>query len=249
MTSQHADPQAVEELTLYIVNTSQLYPERLSIYAALMRRRIQGKYNTSGAAKAFALLVEHGAQRFVKEFPEFRHVPWAKLFPPAVRRKVAAILVEAFEAEASLGNYDYLLGGRGQKNPRPGKARISKTDALATISHDAFLRGYFEAALWSSTDDNGEPLERNYTVDAFDAKSLEEQIIQCADFVDQPGVASAIESYALQAGRDFWLTRNRHGVGFWSDDWPSQVGTYLTTVAHAYGEVGIYTDGNKLHTS
>jgi hypothetical protein len=249
MTSLHADPHAVEELTLYIVNTSQLYPERLSIYASLMRRRAQGKYGTGSASRAFASLVEHGAQRYVKEFPEFRHAQWGRLFPPAVRRQVAAALAEGFEAEAALGNYDYLLGGRGKSNPRSGKARIPKATALALIASDDFLGGYFEAALWSSTDDDGEPLDRNYTVDAFDAKSLEEQLIQCADFVDQPGVAEAIADNERQAGRDFWLTRNRHGTGFWSDDWPPQVGTYLTTVAHSYGEVNIYADGIKLHTS
>ena len=32
---------------------------------------------------------------------------------------------------------------------------------------DAFTRAYIEAALWSSEDDFGEPLERNYDAAAF----------------------------------------------------------------------------------
>ncbi len=39
-----------------------------------------------------------------------------------------------------------------------------------------------------------------------------------------------------RAGRDFWLTRNRHGAGFWDGDWSEPQATALTNAAHRYGE-------------
>ena len=48
-----------------------------------------------------------------------------------------------------------------------------------------------------------------------------------------------------QIGHDFWLTRNRHGAGFW-DRGLGDVGDRLTKAAHAFGESDLYVgdDGN-----
>jgi hypothetical protein len=51
-----------------------------------------------------------------------------------------------------------------------------------------------------------------------------------------------------QAGRDFWLTRNGHGVGFWDRDlngrlpWRSRgnYGDLLTKLAESYGGIDTY---------
>jgi hypothetical protein len=40
----------------------------------------------------------------------------------------------------------------------------------------------------------------------------------------------------IQAGRDFWFTRNGHGVGFWNRDL-GQVGDDLADIAREFGEV------------
>jgi len=39
-----------------------------------------------------------------------------------------------------------------------------------------------------------------------------------------------------QAGHDFYLTRNRHGAGFWDGDYPKDVGDRLTAACRPYGE-------------
>ncbi len=39
-----------------------------------------------------------------------------------------------------------------------------------------------------------------------------------------------------QIGHDLWLTRNRHGAGFWDGDYPDDLGQALTDAAHAMGE-------------
>lgn len=41
-------------------------------------------------------------------------------------------------------------------------------------------------------------------------------------------------------GHDFWLTRNRHGAGFWDGDYAPEVGKRLTDAAHAYGSCDLY---------
>ncbi len=40
-------------------------------------------------------------------------------------------------------------------------------------------------------------------------------------------------------GHDFWLTRNRHGAGFWDGDWDKEVGKRLTESCREFGEVWI----------
>ena len=42
-----------------------------------------------------------------------------------------------------------------------------------------------------------------------------------------------------QAGHDFWLTRNRHGAGFWNGDWFNVSGS-LTQLAQTFGEADLY---------
>jgi hypothetical protein len=38
-----------------------------------------------------------------------------------------------------------------------------------------------------------------------------------------------------RAGHDLWLTRNRHGAGFWDGDWPTEYADELTAAAHDFG--------------
>lgn len=40
---------------------------------------------------------------------------------------------------------------------------------------------------------------------------------------------------AAAAGRDFWYTRNGHGVGFWDRDLPGDLGDKLTEIAESFG--------------
>jgi hypothetical protein len=61
-----------------------------------------------------------------------------------------------------------------------------------------------------------------------------------------------IESDPLRAARDFWLTRNGNGCGFWDGDWDhvpatlpqfENAGEQLTALAHAFGNVYVDFDG------
>ncbi len=52
-----------------------------------------------------------------------------------------------------------------------------------------------------------------------------------------------------KAGHDFWLTRERHGAGFW-DEGLGSIGDRLTEAAHAYGSFDLYVgDDGMIHGS
>lgn len=122
------------------------------------------------------------------------------------------------------------------------------------VNLELFLRSYAVTALWSSTDDNGEPLDADYGVEDIAPDAMQAMREDCADFI--AGNAKDLSLYAdkmaagewsqdEQAGHDFWLTRNRHGAGFW-DRGIGDVGERLTKAAHAYGETNLYIGDDGL---
>ena len=73
---------------------------------------------------------------------------------------------------------------------------------------------------------------------ASEDKEVKELIEDCANF--QKENAADLEPYdSARAGHDFWLTRLRHGAGYWDGDYAEEVGKRLTDAAHAYGEVDL----------
>lgn len=117
---------------------------------------------------------------------------------------------------------------------------------------ETMLASYIECALWSShdnADDNGgEPLDANYGPDDISDKSRAKMRRDCADFI-RYNRADIGDKYD-QAGHDFWLTRNRHGAGFWDRGhgfWPND-GEGLTESAHGFGETSLVIgDDGKIH--
>ena len=122
------------------------------------------------------------------------------------------------------------------------------------MNGDSFLASYIETALWSSTDDNGTPLDR---LDLELADETREQMrLDCESFETkvrtllEPLDMSVINSIPNPAyvAHDFWLTRNGHGAGFWDGDYPEELGKQLTDLAHSFGECTLYIgDDGKLY--
>ena len=117
---------------------------------------------------------------------------------------------------------------------------------------DTFTHQYAETALWSSCDiDEGGNLDDSYDVEDINTDTLWTMVQDCRNFRDEEAVAAILESDECgaddsQAGHDFWLTRNRHGAGFWdrgslygSED----AGRILTDAAHVYGSIDLMPDG------
>ena len=120
---------------------------------------------------------------------------------------------------------------------------------------EAMLAQYIETALWSSTDNSdesgGEPLDANYGPDDIDPSARASMRLDCAHFIRLN--RAAIGDKYEDAGHDFWLTRNRHGAGFWDrpDQWGGTLrAKALTDSAHAFGSSDLYVgDDGRLYVN
>lgn len=105
---------------------------------------------------------------------------------------------------------------------------------------EAFTKAYIEAALWASSDEDGVPLDSNYTDNEIEPETLKEMKRDAAAFYNH--YKDTIEeggAGVVQAGHDFFLTRNGSGAGFWDGDWPEVIGKLLTEGAHSFGEYNL----------
>jgi hypothetical protein len=125
---------------------------------------------------------------------------------------------------------------------------------------DGFTEAYLTTALWASTDDTnpdqgGQPLDDNYGIGDIETETLRDMVQDCRRFQDEnaasildenlvAGMLGRASTAGAQAGRDFWLTRNGHGAGFWDGDWREPAATKLTESAHAFGEYNITATGS-----
>jgi hypothetical protein len=119
---------------------------------------------------------------------------------------------------------------------------------------DKFTQAYFEAALWSSVDDNDEPLDQNYSVSDIAPETRDKMIADCAAFQEKYGYlitednrtyTSGEWSVDELAGHDFWLTRNGHGSGFWAGGWVKSIGEALSLAAKSFGSFELYVDDER----
>jgi hypothetical protein len=113
-----------------------------------------------------------------------------------------------------------------------------------TEKEQAFINGYLEAIDFTETGDIGQPEEGTSLDDEF----TRESILDCLAFYSraQCYLPTDTEDWA---GHDFWLTRNRHGSGFWdkADVYGDSKDT-LSKIAESFGEVhAIYeqSEGDK----
>ncbi|MAT51447.1 MAG: hypothetical protein CMK32_09725 [Porticoccaceae bacterium] len=115
------------------------------------------------------------------------------------------------------------------------------------IDVDDVLDAYITAALWSTTDDNDEPLDENYAASDLAPETLERMRADVVSFVEKH--ASEIAAWegddaAKQAGHDLWFTRCGHGVGFWESEW-GRPGEILDSYAKSIGEVWLYVGNDE----
>lgn len=128
-----------------------------------------------------------------------------------------------------------------------------------------FLAAYIKAALWSSTDDDGQPLDKSYGEAELAPETLARMKADCTTFLAHPlggrliAIAERLEaegkwsppsgahcSVMEYAGHDFWLTRNGHGCGFWEGDWPKGIGEGLDRLTQKCGTYDLYVGDDQL---
>ena len=118
-----------------------------------------------------------------------------------------------------------------------------------------FFDGFLECALWSSTNDDGEPLDDDFGVEDIAPESLKELRTDCVDFYNANERLLDIATRQIGRpdsyhGHDFWLTRCGHGAGFWDRGYKHGIGDKLTEAAKVYGNVDLYVgDDGKVYAS
>lgn len=117
---------------------------------------------------------------------------------------------------------------------------------------DPFTKAYIECALWSSTDDSGEPLDKNYDWTHLSDVTLLAMVFDCRCFQEACSKLLCVSqsSNASEGGHCFWLSRNGHGSGFFdSDHFANGVRDFLHESAKSFGEVNLYVgDDGKIYS-
>jgi hypothetical protein len=92
-------------------------------------------------------------------------------------------------------------------------------------------------------------LDDSFDTDDIAAEAVSQMMDDVEDFITaNADTLEASELSLEQIGHDFWLTRNRHGAGFWDRGLPNHIGQALTDAAHAYGSQDVYVgDDGKLY--
>jgi hypothetical protein len=123
--------------------------------------------------------------------------------------------------------------------------------ALYEMNHAE--RSALVALLWSSTDDNGEPLDSDpyHPTPGLIARVASDwrRFIAAAEalgFDPFEHRATAINSADCDeldyTAHDFILTRNYHGAGFWDGGWRDPWGKVLSDLAQSFEELYIEAD-------
>lgn len=107
--------------------------------------------------------------------------------------------------------------------------------------------------MWSSSngDDIGTPLDEDHNIDDISHETLKKMSDDCLKFCTDYAelIKEALDSSTndlTDIAHDFWLTRNRHGAGFWDGDYPKALGSSLTEAAHSFGEFDLYIGDDGL---
>lgn len=107
-----------------------------------------------------------------------------------------------------------------------------------------FVDAYLEAALWASMDDEGTPLDDQYSADDFSQEAIDQAVKDSNEFIRDNLKDLEAVGDPERHGHNFWLTRNHHGSGFWDEGY-GDIGKRLTDAAHAYGELHVYAGDDE----
>lgn len=110
------------------------------------------------------------------------------------------------------------------------------------------LDQYLHTALWSSTCDTGIfASNSSFEHENYDASDISQGLRDQSEIDLKAFIVTAGDLLAdtdINAGHDFWLTRNGHGAGFWDGDYTN--GDQLTTLCKPYGVIDLYVGDDGL---
>ncbi len=131
---------------------------------------------------------------------------------------------------------------------------INESIVASTINGlnvDEFMRGYIEAMLWSSTNDDD---MKNVNINMIASETMDKIKKDCVSFLEKAGSHITYDklkrpsgSLEASAGHDFWLTRVGHGAGFWDGDWVGEEHDGdLTRISEEFGLLEPYVGDDGL---
>lgn len=114
---------------------------------------------------------------------------------------------------------------------------------------EQFTQAYIEALYFTDTGDIDQP-SRDCDLAP---ETLLDIAAECRSFwrrygryIESKPCKQAFLNPVVQAGHDFHMTRNGHGVGFWEDEWPKPYRDLLTAGAQGYGPFEVYQGDDEL---
>lgn len=109
-----------------------------------------------------------------------------------------------------------------------------------TAKFEEFFNGYIDCAIWSSTNENGEPLDNEYDSSDISEETFNKMREECQKFFNDHGkTMNAIGTFG-QHGHDFWLSRNGHGTGFWDRGYGEEGDNLHKAAQMDFGPVDLY---------
>jgi hypothetical protein len=148
--------------------------------------------------------------------------------------------------EQHLGDFHTLE--EATKEAKKRRPRIFRESTKMAGTMDPFTKEYFETALWSSTDDEGRPMDSKYGIRDIDLDTQRQMIRDCDRFQQfQHGNFEYTNKDETKAGQNFWLSRNGHGAGFSDDYWDGH-SRELQAASERFGKFNLYVgDDGKIH--
>ena len=114
---------------------------------------------------------------------------------------------------------------------------------------ETFTAAYIEALYFTDTGEGDQPSadtelapDTRLDIEA-DCRSF---WLRFGCYVTTKTCSDAFDNSVSQAGHDFHMTRNGHGVGFWETEWPKPYRDMLTAGANSYGTFEIYQGDDGL---
>jgi len=138
--------------------------------------------------------------------------------------------------------YNEVQGRIEESRKRKTSSRLRKSLTEKSIYTTKMLNQYLGTALWASTDDEGEPLDNNFSINDFSRSSVKEAEKDIKEFLSiadkKLGDDWDREWDEETIGHCLWLSRNGHGAGFFDRKLP--FADELQDIARKMGEKYVF---------
>jgi len=111
---------------------------------------------------------------------------------------------------------------------------------------------YLECAIWTHLDEDGNSIDHVYDIEDFEPASYDLAEHECADFIELSEFVLQDTDQTVQdelcpfdLGRNFWLSRNGHGTGFFDGPYNADTRYKLQLAAKSCGESFILETDNE----